>query len=428
MRFLIGYLALINLAGLFSMCIDKRRARKDRYRISERTLFIVAAAGGSIGSLLGMYLFHHKTKKRLFTIGMPLILLAQIIIVMVTASSFHAKADSPSAVVRQELDRLCVEDPDIPDELFRAARSSMTLPDTEKDVFQDAAAEYFRHFSYRILDEQIHQDTANVSVLISNLDASALAHDLSLLYSTQWINIDASNPQPAAFSGYFEHIADLIRSENYEIVETEADFTLTLSGHTWNIRYDTVLADQLTGGLLHSLADPYLVTPEELLSRYMSSFQSLDQDGWIRYFQMNDLFSLGSPTYSQEVDQKFASLLSDGFAWELVNCVIDGSHALASLKITSLDMASILSLYHDKLLEYAQTTESITSSQADTADTAASLLLQSFDEAADYKPFDVEISMYNDGNTWQLQDVAPLTNVILGDIEGAVQNLSGQAQ
>jgi uncharacterized membrane protein YsdA (DUF1294 family) len=60
------------------MLVDKRKARKNRWRIPERTLILSAALGGSIGALLGMYTFRHKTKHLKFTLGIPAILIAQI--------------------------------------------------------------------------------------------------------------------------------------------------------------------------------------------------------------------------------------------------------------------------------------------------------------------------------------------------------------
>jgi uncharacterized membrane protein YsdA (DUF1294 family) len=72
------YLLLINLAGLFTMLVDKHRAKKHKWRIRERTLFLVALAGGSVGSITGMYLFRHKTKHWYFVLGMPSILILQI--------------------------------------------------------------------------------------------------------------------------------------------------------------------------------------------------------------------------------------------------------------------------------------------------------------------------------------------------------------
>ena len=75
------YLAVVNIVGFVLMGKDKRRAEKGSWRIRESTLFNVAIIGGSIGSMLGMAAFHHKTHKWYFRIGMPLILIAQIVIV-----------------------------------------------------------------------------------------------------------------------------------------------------------------------------------------------------------------------------------------------------------------------------------------------------------------------------------------------------------
>jgi len=61
------------------MLIDKRKAQKNLWRIPERTLMSVVVSGGSIGVLLGMQIFRHKTKKLRFTIGVPVILAMQII-------------------------------------------------------------------------------------------------------------------------------------------------------------------------------------------------------------------------------------------------------------------------------------------------------------------------------------------------------------
>lgn len=72
------YLGILNLLGFLFMGIDKGRARKQQWRISEKTLFLTSLLGGSVGSLAGMYVFHHKTKHWYFVIGMPLILIVQV--------------------------------------------------------------------------------------------------------------------------------------------------------------------------------------------------------------------------------------------------------------------------------------------------------------------------------------------------------------
>ena len=83
MKLLLYYLLIINAAGFLLMLVDKWKAKKNRWRIRESTLLIVAALGGSIGSLAGMYLFRHKTQHLKFTLGVPLILAAQCLIAVV---------------------------------------------------------------------------------------------------------------------------------------------------------------------------------------------------------------------------------------------------------------------------------------------------------------------------------------------------------
>ena len=100
-RYFFLYLALINLIGFTMFGVDKRRAvyngeiekakrrrkpepyRTPKRRIPEKTLFVTAAIGGSIGAMAGMWLFRHKTQHRYFVYGLPGILLLQLLIVWV---------------------------------------------------------------------------------------------------------------------------------------------------------------------------------------------------------------------------------------------------------------------------------------------------------------------------------------------------------
>ena len=82
LKFIISYLLIINLLGFLIMLIDKQRSIHKEWRISENTLVGISILGGSIGMLLGMSSFRHKTKHKKFTIGVPFILLMQICIVI----------------------------------------------------------------------------------------------------------------------------------------------------------------------------------------------------------------------------------------------------------------------------------------------------------------------------------------------------------
>jgi len=78
-KFLIAYLLFINLFSSASIFHDKRAAKLNKQRIPERTLFILAILGGSLGIFFSMLIFHHKTRKLKFMIGIPFILILQLI-------------------------------------------------------------------------------------------------------------------------------------------------------------------------------------------------------------------------------------------------------------------------------------------------------------------------------------------------------------
>ena len=77
---LITYLVIMNIIGVLIMGIDKSKARRQAWRIPEKTLFLISLLGGSVGTWMGMYIFRHKTKHWYFVVGMPVILVLQLVI------------------------------------------------------------------------------------------------------------------------------------------------------------------------------------------------------------------------------------------------------------------------------------------------------------------------------------------------------------
>ena len=77
---IIGYLVLANVVTFFTYGIDKCKAKKEKWRISEATLLLTAVFGGSIGAWLGMKAFHHKTMHKKFYIGVPTIIILQMML------------------------------------------------------------------------------------------------------------------------------------------------------------------------------------------------------------------------------------------------------------------------------------------------------------------------------------------------------------
>ena len=82
MQWLFVYFAAVSAAGFLMMAADKKKAIKSKKRISERALFTVAWLGGSPGVFLGIFAFRHKTKHKKFTVGLPFVMAAQVVLIL----------------------------------------------------------------------------------------------------------------------------------------------------------------------------------------------------------------------------------------------------------------------------------------------------------------------------------------------------------
>ena len=81
-KWVLAWVLVFSLADFLLMGVDKRRARRGAWRVPEKTFFLVAVLGGSPGAILGMRLFHHKTRHWYFKWGLPAILIAQLALAM----------------------------------------------------------------------------------------------------------------------------------------------------------------------------------------------------------------------------------------------------------------------------------------------------------------------------------------------------------
>lgn len=82
MVFFIGFLIFINLIGFMQMGIDKQKALKNKWRLPEKQLWLIAFLLGSLGTYFGMKLFRHKTKHRLFKFGLPILSIVEVVLIV----------------------------------------------------------------------------------------------------------------------------------------------------------------------------------------------------------------------------------------------------------------------------------------------------------------------------------------------------------
>ncbi len=431
MKYFIGYLLAVNLAGFLSMIIDKRCSVKKARRISERMLLFIAAAGGSIGSLAGMYLVRHKTKKRKFTLGIPLILFVQAVLVISLFTLHRRENTSPSAAVRNELDLIeQLDDETISSFIdYQVFTGSSSVPGDLSDKEQEAAKAvhlFFENFRYEIASEHEEKREADVIVTIRNLDTRALAHDLRLELISSRIDLTGDPETSSAYdlNDYFALLSKTLSAHQYETVTTHASFHLNKEDGRWIIDMNEQLQDEIVGGFGTNLTDPDLLEPDEVLTLYLEKYAQLDADGWMQYLDMDDFFATGSTSHASDLDRLYAEKIARFFDWKIDSVELDGEHrANISVTVTSYDLPAAASAYRGKLTEYAKTTDSITSGSQALSDKTASLFIESMNENDASAESQVTVTMTNEEGVWHPGISRELTNAFLGDLDSALEIL-----
>ena len=281
----------------------------------------------------------------------------------------------------------------------------------------EAVRLFFQNFDYSILSTETNEDTATVTVEIKNLDAKTLAHDLCLALTK--ISADPRTEDATTMNSYFTVLRDILKTNTYEESTTTASFGLLRQSGNWKIQTTEELKDEIVSGLITALKDPYLLTPEEVADATLGVFTDFSPEDWVSYLGMHDVFAIGSEQ-SDQVDLSLASQIASCFHYNVTQLRVNGDDATASADITSLDMASVLKAYKQKLLAYAETTESLRASDSEIADKSAKLLKEALDENEARILRSVSLTFHNNGSTWEMTIGEEFSKVILGGSDDAL--------
>lgn len=420
------YLILINLAGFALMGIDKRRAIQHRWRISERTLFLVALLFGCIGVEIGMYVFRHKTQHRSFRIGLPLILILQLLLVLSVSYLYIRFTKSPSQAVRRELEQIRELDAEairtlaFPEDSSDARHRATPVDDT---LSADVITLFFKKFDYQILEEEIRDGQATVSVDITNINAHALAQDLCTKILQESVSV---YPESTASTtdDYYRLLKDTLKENTYDLCTTPAVFHLSRNRSRWEIQYDEKLEDELVGGFISYMSDPYILSASASLSIQLDALKALTADQWADYLSVNDIFATYNTDYYQAIDAEYIRQLAEDFDYEILRCVENGDHAEAAVRITSIDMKNVLDIYKGHLLSYAATTKSLRDDDVQFSNETARLLLESLQENNETISTDIDITFRNNGAIWEISFNQEFTNALMGNMSGAIDQFN----
>lgn len=285
---------------------------------------------------------------------------------------------------------------------------------------------FFQDFDYRILSSRITDDTATVTAEIQNIDTKTLAKDLCLELIARSSSPNAEDNTILSGNSYFALLHDFLSQNQYESVKTEVHFYLKKTGEQWSIQGSETLEDELLGGFISCLHDPYLVTPEEITAKVCGMLKEQTPEEWIAYLGMKDIFSTYS-TLSGKVDLALAAQISKCFSYDIQEVTVTGDKATALVDITSLDMNGVLDEYLDRLLDYASTTEAVRATDTELADKTAALLAECLNANHKTCTKTVEINFTNNGTTWEMRLNDDFTDALLGDIKNAAEAFQTEA-
>ena len=274
---------------------------------------------------------------------------------------------------------------------------------------------FFQNFDYELLSSSVSGDTARVTVEITNLDTKALSHDLCLALIAQSVD-----PEPLSMNTYFGIMYEILENNTYELITTEATFELVHFETGWSIQNTKMLEDALVSGLITHLGDPYLVTPNEVAAATLDVFDDFTAEDWVAYLDMQDVFAIGSEI-SDQVDYSLANQIASCFDYEISQMSVEDNKATAYVDITSLDMASVLSVYQEQLLAYADTTSSVRASDMELANQSATFLKNALDQNTETILRSVPLTFQNDGTGWEMDISDDFIEVLLGDAEDALK-------
>ena len=283
---------------------------------------------------------------------------------------------------------------------------------------------FFKNFRYHIDSSSQSGDgsAATVTVSITNLDARALASDLCRELYRNSLNYGSSASQDTDVSS-FSLMKECLEEHDYPLVTTTATFHLTGKDNIWNIEADAQLENELAGGLVEYLSNPYLLNPEDILDLTLAPFCDFSAEDWQNYLNISDIFAVGTKQ-ADNIDKLLFQQIACFFDYEITNTLQDGDTAQVSVNITSLDLNAVIESCLGPLRDYGSSTESIRDSAEDFNEKTGQILMDALENNISSTVTPVTIVLYNDGSTWDPVLDSSFTDALLGNLDESLASLN----
>lgn len=330
--------------------------------------------------------------------------------------------NSPERAVKAELDLIQSLDEDTI-KAFVSYKDMMQSPTSTTDVGTETAEAvklFFKNFRYEITGTTATQQTATVNTEITNLNTKAVAKDVCKKIIANSLASNITSDTPISLNDYFQLLGDTLKENEYELVTWPVSFDLVKKEDVWEIQTSEELEDELVGGFIKAVNDPYLLTPEEVFSITCDYFKGMDAEEWLTYLGMDDIFTTGVENY-HEIDLAFAEQICSCFDYQIDNADIEDDSAQITATITSMDGNSVMDDYAKKIMDYAATTESVRASDAEISQKNADFLLEALKNNKATVSTSVSIPLSNNGTAWEVQITDEFISSLLGNFSIATE-------
>ena len=328
----------------------------------------------------------------------------------VVASGFDQLKDLEPAAVQEYLNS---------ENLFPNASASQA----SASVIEETASQFFKDFDYDIQKIHVRQNTADCALKVTTLDAAALAKDYQTEYLKQVI-LETANGQKSTNSSLEQHyilLNELMQQNTYDTISSDCTIYLIKTNNQWVLQKDRNLENQLTGGFLSVIANPYLLTPTETVDIYLQTLKNMDTAQMTTYLGLADTL-----TYSDEISQALAEALIQQvhtcFSYRVSGAQDNGTIATVNTEITSFSSKEILAQYNAKLKEYLSTSKALIDGAQGRLKKSNELLVKCITDNTATQSQSVSLSMINDGIGWKLQSNSQLGDALFGDFTSNTEN------
>ena len=367
---------------------------------------------------------------RILFLALPILLLIAAVCII----TWYVRRDTPGRTVRNTMKQISSLDESA---ILQIASSG---EGEDSSAALEALNLFFRDFSCKVLSVSQDKNTASVRVRVTTPDARSLASDirLSLLqdagpqFTAEPQETAAAVQDTASLQGssqqdrVYSLMQQCLSKKEYAQTETEGTVSLKKTEDGWTIMQSPSLSSLLLGGFPEALSDPWLLSPDAVLTVFLERLHELTAEEWADLFDVHDLFS----TYAADpsvIDLGFLTRAREAFAWSDLKAETSGSHADVSLTVTGTDTGAILRSYKEKLASYGQTVDAVSDDSYEVSSKSSSLLLEAIEENEAVSTYPVTVSMDHDGSGWVITDSTQLTDALFGGMSAAVEEFSQPA-